>query len=51
MENEAKIALTIIGVLIALILITNGGGNDIPDDYYPEDMNSCIYTGVGGWDC
>lgn len=48
MESEAKIALTIVGVLIALILVFSG--SDTPSDY-PADMDSCMYTGVGGWDC
>lgn len=51
MAEETKIVATIIGILVVLVLIFSASSDDVPDNYYPEDMNSCIYTGVGGWDC
>lgn len=49
MDSDAKYAAIVVAVLLALILITSGG-DDTPSDY-PSDMDACIYTGVGGYDC
>lgn len=51
MSEDTKIVASIVAVLAVLLLIFNSGSSDTPDNYYPDDMNSCIYTGVGGWDC
>lgn len=49
-DDDTRIALIVVAVILAVAAVASFGSGESDDDYPPE-MNSCIYTGPGGWDC